>query len=85
MTHHKASALGREERQRALAPSFPQLHMIEKAGRDQGLPMEDILDATVACWSAIRLAGGNGRSLPDVVAPARSVKAHRRVNYSMYG
>ena len=85
MTHHKASTLGREERQRALALSFPQLHMIEKAGREQGLPMEDILDATVACWSAIRLAGGNGRSLPDVVAPARSVKAHRRVNYSMYG
>jgi predicted RNase H-like nuclease len=41
--------------------------MIEKAGRDQGLPMEDILDATVACWSAIRLAGGYGRSLPDAV------------------
>jgi predicted RNase H-like nuclease len=67
MTHHKASTLGREERQRALALSFPQLHMIEKAGRDQGLPTEDILDATVACWSAIRLAGGKGRSLPDAI------------------
>ena len=46
MTHHKASALGREERQRALLLSFPQLQTIEKAGRDQGLPIEDILDGT---------------------------------------
>jgi predicted RNase H-like nuclease len=67
MTHRKASTLGRDERRRALALSFPQLPTIEKAGRDQGLPIEDILDATVACWSAIRLAGGNGRSLPDPV------------------
>ncbi len=66
MTHHKASLLGREERRRALAPSFPELHTIEKAGRDQGLPIEDILDAMVACWSALRLVGGKGRSLPDV-------------------
>jgi len=75
MTHHKASTLGREERQRALALSFPQLHMIEKAGRDQGLPIEDILDATVACWSAIRLAGGKGRSCltisPSIIPDCR--------------
>jgi len=67
MTHRKASILGREERQRALARSFPELHVIEKTGRDQGLPIEDILDATVACWSALRLVGGKGRSLPDAV------------------
>ena len=66
-THHKATTLGREERQRALTQPFPELHLIEKAGRDQGLPIEDILDATVACWSALRLVGGTGRSLPDVV------------------
>jgi predicted RNase H-like nuclease len=67
MTYRKTSAQGREERQRALAPSFPELPEIEKAGRDQRLPIEDILDATVACWSALRLAGGMGRSLPNVV------------------
>lgn len=67
MTHHKASLLGREERQRALARPFPELHLIEEAGRDQGLPIEDILDATVACWSALRLVGCKGRCLPDVV------------------
>jgi predicted RNase H-like nuclease len=67
MTHRKASILGREERQRALARSFPELHLIEKSGRDQGIPIEDILDATVSCWSALRLAGGNGRNLPDIV------------------
>ena len=67
MTHRKATLLGREERQRALARSFPELHVIEKDGRDQGLPIEDILDATVACWSALRLVGGKGRSLPDVI------------------
>ena len=67
VAHRKASILGREERQRALARSFPELHVIEKTGRDQGLPIEDILDATVACWSALRLVGRKGRSLPDAV------------------
>ena len=67
MIHRKTTLLGREERQRALARSFPELHLIEKDGRNQGLPIEDILDATVACWSALRLVGGKGRSLPDVI------------------
>jgi predicted RNase H-like nuclease len=61
MTHHKASALGRKERQRALALSFPQLRMIEK-----GWPRPRTT-ARVACWSAIRLASGKGRSLPEAV------------------
>jgi predicted RNase H-like nuclease len=64
MKYHKASVSGREERRRALSRSFPELHVIEKRGRDQGVPVEDILDATVASWSALRLAGGKGRSLP---------------------
>lgn len=67
MTHRKASIPGRQERQCALARSFPKLHVIEKTGRDLGLPIEDILDATVACWSALRLVGGKGRSLADGV------------------
>ncbi|WMT73885.1 DUF429 domain-containing protein [Bradyrhizobium sp. Ash2021] len=53
MVHRKASALGRQERQRALMRPFPELHTIEKAGREQALPIEDILDACVACWLAL--------------------------------
>lgn len=68
MTYHKASILGRDERKQALMRPFPELHVIEKAGRDQGLPIEDILDATVACWSALRLVEGRGHSLPDAVS-----------------
>jgi predicted RNase H-like nuclease len=67
MKHHKASVPGREQRRRVLSRSFPELHVIEKSGRDQGVPVEDILDATVACWSALRLVGGKGRSLPPAV------------------
>jgi predicted RNase H-like nuclease len=42
--------------------------MIEDAGRQQGLTVEDIMDATVACWSASRLAAGIGRGLPGTVS-----------------
>lgn len=68
MTSRKASKWGREERRRALMQPFPELHAIEEAGRGQGLPIEDILDATVACWSALRLIDGRGYSLPDAVS-----------------
>ena len=68
MIYPKASALGREERKRALSRFFPELQVIEETGRDQGLPIEDILDATVACWSALRLIEGRGHSLPDAVS-----------------
>jgi predicted RNase H-like nuclease len=77
MTHRKSSILGREERKRTLGRFFPNLHLIEKAGRNQALPIEDILDATIACWSAIRLAEGKGRSLPDTVP--RDALRHRKV------
>ncbi len=64
---HKASILGREERKRALMRPFPEWQVIENTGRDHGLPIEDILDATVACWSALRLIEGRGHSLLDAV------------------
>ena len=64
MVYRKARVAGRDERRRALTPFFPSLDLIEKSGRDQGLPIEDILDAVVACWSAGRLANGYARSLP---------------------
>jgi predicted RNase H-like nuclease len=71
MAHRKGSRLGREERRDALTGVFPDLHAIEATGRAQGIPVEDILDAAIACWSASRLAGGKGRSLLDPV-PADS-------------
>jgi predicted RNase H-like nuclease len=67
LAHPKHRLAGREERRRALARVFPRLEAIEKAGRAQGLPLEDILDALAACWSARRLADGHGHSLPATV------------------
>jgi len=64
MINPKSSKAGREERRMALASAFPNLVEAEHAGHAQGLPIEDILDATVACWSASRLATGTGRPLP---------------------
>jgi predicted RNase H-like nuclease len=68
LINRKASRQGREERRQALMQPFPDLQLIETSGRAQGLPIEDILDATVACWSALRIANGRGRSLPDVIS-----------------
>src|SRR5690349_18285647 len=50
MAYSKSSRAGREERRAALAYEFADLSEIEDAGRAQRLPIEDILDATVACW-----------------------------------
>jgi predicted RNase H-like nuclease len=59
---------GRERRKQALRRCFPDLDAILKAGREEEtLPIEDILDAAVACWSALRLAEGKGRSLIEPV------------------
>jgi predicted RNase H-like nuclease len=70
MTHSKGKSAGREERRAALGRALPQLDTIVNAGRALGLPIEDILDATVACWSALRLAAEQGRSLPALVVPS---------------
>ena len=67
LTYRKTSVAGRDERLSALTPVFPQLQGIVAEGRSHGLAIEDILDAVVACWSALRLAGGKGRSLSDTV------------------
>ncbi len=67
MEYSKKKQKGRDERQRALHRYFSGLDAILDSGRKQGLPLEDILDATVACWSALRLADGKGRSLIEPV------------------
>jgi predicted RNase H-like nuclease len=41
---------------------------LENKGREQRLPIEDILDALVACWSALRLGSGKGRNLTKTTA-----------------
>jgi predicted RNase H-like nuclease len=65
MIHSKSSKTGQEERRIGLTRAFPKFAAVEDAGRRQKLPVEDILDATVACWSASRLATGIGRRLPE--------------------
>lgn len=65
IVQRKNTVHGRQERRNALSRVFPELQMIQQTGREQGLAIEDIYDAAVACWSAIRLAKGAARSLPD--------------------
>lgn len=67
MVYRKSSRLGREERRQALARPFPSIDEVESHGRAIGLPIEDILDALVACWSAARVAKGEGRRLPNEI------------------
>jgi predicted RNase H-like nuclease len=64
MDYPKSKRNGRDERRQALGQYFSDLDAILDAGRKEGLPHEDILDATVACWSALRLA--NDRDVADV-------------------
>jgi predicted RNase H-like nuclease len=67
MGYPKKKQEGRHERRQALARYFSDLDAILDAGRKERLPREDLLDATVALWSALRLADGRGRSLIDPV------------------
>jgi predicted RNase H-like nuclease len=56
-----------QERRQALGKYFPDLDAILSAGKKEGLLREDILDAAIAYWSALRLADGKGRSLIEPV------------------
>jgi threonine dehydratase len=68
MVLSKRKRQGREDRKHALRRCFPDLDTILNAGQEEEhLPIEDILDAAVACWSALRLAEGRGRSLIEPV------------------
>jgi predicted RNase H-like nuclease len=67
MKHHKSKPGGSEERLQLLRQCFPDLDTIVISGRKIGLPLEDILDATVACWSALRIVAGKERSLVEPV------------------
>ena len=67
MSYRKGSSAGRQERRLALKSIFADLDAIETSGVDQAIPIEDIFDAAIACWSAARLANGHARSLPAEV------------------
>jgi predicted RNase H-like nuclease len=62
MKFAKRKSQGRAERRDALARVFEVDRLIAE-GRRERLPVEDVLDAMVSCWSAMRLAEGRGRSL----------------------
>jgi predicted RNase H-like nuclease len=63
----KSKQLGREQRQQALRRCFPSFDEVMRARGEKGLPLEDVLDAAVACWSALRLAAKKGRSLIEPI------------------
>jgi predicted RNase H-like nuclease len=67
MRYAKSKQSGREERERVLRSTFPNFDEIMRARKEKGLPREDVLDAAVACWSALRLAVGKGQSLIESI------------------
>lgn len=58
----KSNPAGRQERRTALSREFD-VDFVLRAGKCERLQDADILDALVSCWSAMRLAKGEGRSL----------------------
>jgi predicted RNase H-like nuclease len=63
MTKGKKDRLGREERARLLAKIG--YAAILRLARPSGAKADDVLDACIACWTAERVAGGQGRALPE--------------------
>jgi predicted RNase H-like nuclease len=69
MNYSKKKREGQDEDRRRCAKDFYDLGEILKLdeiftrGRKEGLKPDDIVDAAVACWSALRLATRKGRSL----------------------
>ena len=64
MFYKKRGRLDSKSGAEFLGRDFPEMPKLLKEGRALGLPAVDILDASAACWSALRLANGKGRSLP---------------------
>ena len=67
MPHSKRKRTGRDARRETLRARFTDIDALIEQGRRQGLPEQDVLDAAVACWSALRLADGKGRSLIEPI------------------
>jgi predicted RNase H-like nuclease len=62
LRHRKKTAGGALERTALLRQHGIELDHLEKSG---SAPLDDVLDAAAAAWSAQRIAAGNARSLPD--------------------
>jgi hypothetical protein len=58
MAYNKRKTAGRKERIAALSRVFPGLNTILNDGKLRGLPIEDMLDATVACGRPRAWLGG---------------------------
>jgi predicted RNase H-like nuclease len=62
LTHRKKSAGGALERVELLRRNGLALREL---GEAESVPLDDLLDAAAAAWSAIRIASGTRASLPD--------------------
>lgn len=69
MKFSKKKPGGKAERTHALRVHFPEIDAFVAPPRTERLPLDDVLDATAACWTAQRLAAGNGCSLIEPVLP----------------
>lgn len=61
----KKKKAGKDQRRGALRDVFVDFDAIELRGRRLQLPCEDIIDATIACWTASRVAKGSARCVTD--------------------
>jgi predicted RNase H-like nuclease len=62
MAHRKKIEAGRNERLHLLRPEFPEIdrHLQD---RTPGVAKDDLLDAAVAAWTAIRISGGEAQQV----------------------
>lgn len=73
MAHRKSRIAGREERRALLLPEFPDLDR-HIGYRPSGVAVDDLLDAAVAAWSAMRLWQNRAES---VCAPCQDARELR--------
>jgi predicted RNase H-like nuclease len=74
MSHGKKSAEGINQRLDLLRRLFPEIddHL---QNRPSGVGKDDLLDAAVAAWTAIRLHNGEARSVCDPQRDAKGLMA----------
>jgi predicted RNase H-like nuclease len=67
MENGKARKDGLAERSLALRNIYPALDGLKEQAKHTRIPDADLLDATVACWTALRCHNGVARSLVDPI------------------
>jgi predicted RNase H-like nuclease len=65
MKHNKKSKRGRDERLRVLARFDRHVKERTRAEKPPGVAMDDLLDAYAAAWTAMRIANGAAKRLPE--------------------